>query len=73
LSQHRHAALVPAFVSKLPHDQITGEAYKYRRTDNGRFILYSVGWNEKDDRGVPGKKDFDEKAGDWVWQYPPSR
>jgi hypothetical protein len=62
-------ALAPAFVSQLPHDLITGEPYKYRRTDDGQFILYSLGWNEKDDGGVPGQTLFDEKQGDWVWQY----
>jgi hypothetical protein len=64
-------ALVPRFISQLPHDVITGEPYKYRRTDDGQFVLYSVGWNEKDDGGVPGKELFDAKEGDWVWQYPP--
>jgi hypothetical protein len=63
-------ALVPSFVSQLPHDPITGEPYKYRHTDEGRFVLYSVGWNEKDDGGIPGRTDFDDKEGDWVWQYP---
>jgi hypothetical protein len=29
-----------------------------------------VGWNETDDSGVNGKKMFDEKEGDWVWDYP---
>jgi len=33
----------------------------------------AVGRDEKDDGGVPGKRDFDVKEGDWVWQYPPSR
>jgi hypothetical protein len=45
-------ALVPRFATALPHDIINGQPLKYRRTDNGRFILYSVGWNEKDDGGV---------------------
>ncbi|MGA2138797.1 MAG: hypothetical protein ABSH14_08055 [Verrucomicrobiia bacterium] len=63
-------ALVPRFISPMPHDVITGEPYKYRRMDDGQFVLYSVGWNEKDDGGVPGKTLFDEKEGDWVWQYP---
>ena len=62
--------LVPQFTSQLPDDVITGEPYKYRRTEAGQFMLYSVGWNEKDDGGVPGKTLFDEKEGDWVWQYP---
>ncbi|MGP8198590.1 MAG: hypothetical protein ACLQU4_03705 [Limisphaerales bacterium] len=63
-------ALVPRFIARLPNDVITGESFKYRRTDDGRFVLYSVGWNEKDDGGVPGKTMFDETEGDWVWEYP---
>lgn len=63
-------ALVPRFINRLPNDVITGDPYKYRRTDDGRFVLYSVGWNEKDDGGVPGKDRYDETEGDWVWEYP---
>jgi hypothetical protein len=62
-------ALTPRFISQLPHDVITGEPYKYRRSANGQFVLYSVGWNEKDDGGIPGKQLFDQSEGDWVWQY----
>jgi hypothetical protein len=63
-------ALAPRFISRAPNDVITGQPYKYRRTDDGQFILYSVGWNEKDDGGVPGKTLFDLTQGDWVWSYP---
>jgi hypothetical protein len=63
-------ALVPKFISSLPNDVISGGPYKYRRTSNGQFVLYSVGWNEKDDGGVPGSTLFDDKEGDWVWEYP---
>jgi hypothetical protein len=55
-------ALMPDFILKLPHDLITGQPLKYRRTDDGKFLLYSVGWNEKDDDGLP-----DKDKGDWVW------
>jgi hypothetical protein len=68
--------LASQLISKLPKDAITGEPYKYRRTDDGQFILYSVGWNEKDDGGtVVLRKDgaLDLKNGDWVWRYPPPR
>ena len=65
-------ALVPRFVSQLPKDTVTGEPYKYRLTDNGQFVLYSVGWNGNDDGGVPGKVLFDDRFGDWVWEYPQS-
>jgi hypothetical protein len=63
-------ALVPKFMSVLPHDVISGGSYKYHLTSNGWFVLYSVGWNETDDGGVPGNTLFDDKQGDWVWQYP---
>ncbi|HEV7924046.1 MAG TPA: hypothetical protein VGR14_01740 [Verrucomicrobiae bacterium] len=63
-------ALTPQYMSRLPNDVITGQPYKYRRTDDGQFVLYSVGWNEKDDGGVPGKTLFDQREGDWVWSYP---
>lgn len=63
-------ALEPQFISQLPNDPLTGEPYKYRRANDGQFVLYSIGWNEKDDGGEPGKTLFDEKQGDWVWQYP---
>jgi hypothetical protein len=63
-------ALEPHFISPLPHDVLTGEPYKYRLMDDGRFVLYSLGWDEKDDGGVPGRNLFDDKQGDWVWTYP---
>jgi hypothetical protein len=66
-------ALVPQFVEKLPHGIIGGRPLIYRRTDDGQFALYSVGWNESDDGGeVALKKDGspDYTNGDWVWRYP---
>jgi len=63
-------ALAARFVPQVPNDIVTGESLKYRRTDEGGFLLYSVGWNEKDDGGTPGKMLFDEKQGDWIWQFP---
>ena len=57
-------ALVPQFAEKLPKDIVGGQPLKYRRTADGRFVLYSVGWNETDDGGVPGKT---AAEGDWVW------
>ncbi|HZM01822.1 MAG TPA: hypothetical protein VFC44_02265 [Candidatus Saccharimonadales bacterium] len=75
-------ALAPEFLEKLPHDIINGESLKYRLNEDGRFTLYSVGWNEKDDgetypsREVSSSKQLRElseyhpETGDWVWQYP---
>lgn len=58
--------LVPQFIGELPHDIISGQPLKYHQTNDGRFLLYSVGWNGKDDGGQLGPFPHDE--GDWVWQ-----
>lgn len=59
-------ALVPQFAERLPRDIIGGQALRYHRTADGKFLLYSVGWNEKDDGGEPGTAP-DLTKGDWVW------
>jgi hypothetical protein len=64
-------ALASKFLSQLPNDLLSGEPYKYRRTPGAGFVLYSIGWNERDDGGVPGRTTLDDKGGDWVWEYPP--
>jgi type II secretory pathway pseudopilin PulG len=75
-------ALVPRFADKLPHDIIGGQPLKYRRMEDppsqssgaasGKFLLYSVGWNEKDDGGQvvlnDGRPGLEQ--GDWVWPMP---
>jgi hypothetical protein len=66
-------ALAPQFIEKLPHDIINGQPLHYRRTDDGQFVLYSVGWDEKDDGGQiiadkNGRVGWEK--GDWVWRYP---
>jgi hypothetical protein len=66
------AALAPQFIENLPHDIINGQPLHYRRTDDGRFVLYSVGWDETDDGGkifFTKTGSVDNKKGDWVWQY----
>jgi hypothetical protein len=65
-------ALVPQFIAALPHDVINGQPLHYHRTDEGKFVLYSVGWDEKDDGGkifLTKTGAVDQKKGDWVWQY----
>jgi hypothetical protein len=67
------AVLVPAFVEKIPPDVVNGNPLHYHRTSDGRFVIYSVGWNGKDDGGMVGTNQFGRYApslGDWVWQYP---
>jgi len=71
-------ALVPQYLAKVPNDIINGQPLHYRRTEDGLFLLYSVGWNETDDNGVVGMagtekyRRQDIKQGDWVWRYPSS-
>jgi len=65
--------LAPQFVAKLPHDIINGQPLNYRCNADGRFVLYSIGWNETDDDGEIGLKEdgsVDRDTGDWVWRYP---
>jgi hypothetical protein len=67
------AALTPRFIAALPHDIINGQPLKYRRASNGKFILYSVGWNGKDDGGATATDKEgrpDTLHGDWVLEYP---
>ena len=68
----RLAALAPRFIDQLPHDIIGGQPLKYRRTNDGQFVLYSIGWNAADDGGTTASTDsnapranLDER--DWVW------
>ena len=57
-------ALVPQFIQNLPHDIIGGKPLHYRRMEEGRYLLYSVGWNGQDDAGTAADQPSD---GDWVW------
>ena len=68
-------ALAPQFMEKIPHDVIGGRPLHYHLTDDGQFILYSVGWNERDDGGVVvftkgSTQAVNRDEGDWVWRYP---
>jgi hypothetical protein len=68
-------ALSPHFMEKVPHDIINEQPLHYRRTSDGQFVLYSVGWNETDDGGAVvlqkgSTPDIDINQGDWVWRYP---
>lgn len=48
----------------MPRDVCSGQPLKYRPLEHGRFLLYSVGWNEHDDEG---KASADLTQDDWVW------
>ena len=62
-------ALVAAFLPKPLLDPMNAKPFQYRRTEDGWFLLYSVGDDGKDDGGV-----FRAKAKgpilDWPWPLP---
>jgi len=71
--------LTPEFLSKVPLDPVDGRPLRYRLDADGRFTLYSVGENGKDDGGDPTlgkgvKTTFfywqNPDALDWVWPQP---
>lgn len=71
------APLAPEF-GPLPPDPMSGQPFRYERTADGRFRLWSLGWNGKDDggtvalTGTPASKNrnLDFEQGDWVWPVP---
>jgi hypothetical protein len=68
-------ALTSQYITSVPPDVLTGQPLKYHRSGDGRFQLYSDGWNGKDDGGKfamnSDGKAPDLTEGDWVWpQYP---
>jgi hypothetical protein len=61
----------PSF--KPPTDVIGGQPLRYQRGSDGGYVLYSVGWNEKDDGGLAATNSaghYDADNGDWVWRLP---
>jgi hypothetical protein len=62
-------ALVPAFMPKALPDLMTAQPLKYRRTDDGWFLLYSIGEDGKDDGGVFRTQPKGDIK-DWPWPAP---
>ena len=65
-------ALAPGFIESVPSDIIGGKPLIYHRSADGRYALYSVGWNGTDDGGKVifhggSKTQIDYDKGDWVW------
>jgi len=57
---------LPDLPAHLNQEVLSEEPLRYERKGDG-YLLYSVGWNQKDDGGVVAK---DDKEGDWVWPSP---
>ncbi|MFN0078189.1 MAG: hypothetical protein ACKVY0_17175, partial [Prosthecobacter sp.] len=72
--------LVPEFLPAVLLDPCDGKAMRYRTTNAGRYLLWSVAFDGKDDAGtVNVTKPEDSGAlrkpgylGDWTWQYEPA-
>ncbi len=69
------AELVPAFLKAVPLDPIDGQPMRYRIPTEGRYEIWSIAANSKDD-GVKAPTDTKDiakpsYAGDWVWRYSP--
>jgi hypothetical protein len=70
-------SLVPELLSSPPLDFIDGNPLRYRRTEDGHFLLYSIGVDCTDDGGngrVPGplRASSDLEPPDLIWPRPAS-
>jgi hypothetical protein len=63
----------------IPLDIISGKPMGYRKTPNGKYTLWCVGFDGKDDGGKrvldkvhPEDNRFSDPKylGDWVWDFP---
>lgn len=62
-------------LARVPRDPLTGELFRYELRSNQRFVLYSPGWDEKDNHGqvqanALEQHQWDSQKGDWAWAYP---
>jgi hypothetical protein len=58
-------------MAAVPNDVMDGEPMRYRKERSDSYLLYSVGWNLRDDGGVTassGKGAINVMEGDWVWR-----
>ncbi|MEW6234765.1 MAG: hypothetical protein AB1656_05205 [Candidatus Omnitrophota bacterium] len=63
-------ASLKEILGDIPADPFSGQTYRYRSKDDG-YTLYSLGWNLKDDGGIPTQPGEDENnQGDIVWSLP---
>ena len=67
--------LVPEFAAAIPLDPCDGKEVRYRTTPAGRYLLWCLGLDGKDDDGEIKKNGAPMKSpdylGDWTWQYEP--
>lgn len=60
--------LVPEYLDEIPCDVINGGPMRYRSAGK-EYVLWSVGWNEKDEGGIDSPDErYPAKKLDWVWK-----
>jgi hypothetical protein len=57
---------LPDLPAHLNQEVLSEQPLRYQRKGDG-YLLYSIGWNQKDDGGVLAR---DDREGDWVWPSP---
>jgi hypothetical protein len=60
--------LAPEFLEKIPNQATVSAPMLYRRVSDRDYLLYSIGWNPRDDGGVASG---DAEKLDWVWASRP--
>ena len=73
LEHNKYPAQLADLKTPFPNDPYTGKPHVYKPDPKGRYQLYGVGWNQKDDGGkvvfASPKGNLDREKGDLVWQY----
>lgn len=67
--------LVPDFLPAIPLDALNSQPPHYQANADGTYLLYSDGWDGKDDGGKPALRPngngIDIMKGDWLWAARP--
>jgi hypothetical protein len=60
---------LPDLPTHLNQEVLSEKPFRYERKGNG-YLLYSVGWNQQDDGGVPATYDPPNNKDDLPWPSP---
>ncbi|MEY4489699.1 MAG: hypothetical protein RIQ79_2207 [Verrucomicrobiota bacterium] len=64
--------LVPKYLPKLPLQVVNGQPFLCRREADGSLLIWSIGWDLKDDSANTGPSaKLDDKSPDWAWRLAP--
>ena len=56
------------FLDAVPRDVMDGAPLRYRRTAEGGFVIWSIGWDRYDDGGDSEPAKITRIPPDWVWR-----